>query len=195
MICAAWVGSRTIKTACCSHKRLNHPPYSPDLSPPNYFAFPMLKMELKGDRCVTMSGIQISITTKSKTIPITDFLQAMHRLEDRTNQCVAVNDGIISNKKTCLEFFEIFFGRYWSSVSKLGTHCVYQICNLYETLGTILMCFGSAHTKFQGYMFSTSKIRATCTRTQCLYAAFSKTRLLLQKFKICGYPRWKVPSD
>jgi histone-lysine N-methyltransferase SETMAR len=27
---------------------LDHPPYSPDLSPPDYFLFPMLKIKLKG---------------------------------------------------------------------------------------------------------------------------------------------------
>ncbi len=78
-------------TVRCSRKRLNHPLYSLDLSPPNYFAFPKLKMELKGNQYATKSDIQTSVTTKPKTIPITDVLRAMHRLEDCTNQCIAVN--------------------------------------------------------------------------------------------------------
>jgi len=32
---------------------LDHPPYSPDLSSPNYFLFPKLKMKLKGDHFVS----------------------------------------------------------------------------------------------------------------------------------------------
>ncbi len=65
--------------------------YSPDLSPPDYFAFPKLKMELKVDQYATISNIQTCVMTKLKTIPITDFSQAMHRLEDCANQCIAVN--------------------------------------------------------------------------------------------------------
>ncbi len=61
------------------------------MSPPDYFAFPKLKMELKRDRYATTSDIQTSVTTKLKAISITDFSQAMHRLEDRANQCIAVN--------------------------------------------------------------------------------------------------------
>ncbi len=75
-ICAACVGSRTMGTARYSRKRLNHPPYSPGLSPPDYFAFLKLKMELKGDRYATISDIQTSVMMKLKTI--TDFLRAMH---------------------------------------------------------------------------------------------------------------------
>ncbi len=78
-------------TAHCSHKKLNHPLYSPDLSPLDYFTFPKLKMELKGHRYVTISNIQTSVTMKLKTIPITDFLRAMHQLEGSANQCIAVN--------------------------------------------------------------------------------------------------------
>ncbi len=37
------------------------------------------------------SDIQTSVMTKLKTIPITDFLWAMHRLEDRANLCIALN--------------------------------------------------------------------------------------------------------
>ncbi len=75
----------------CSHKRLNHPLYSPDLSLPDYFTFPKLKMELKGGQYATINDIQTSVMTKLKTIPIIDFSRAMHRLEDCTNQCIAVN--------------------------------------------------------------------------------------------------------
>ncbi len=43
-----------------------------------------------------------------KTIPITDFLQALHRLEDRANQCIAVN-GNNFKKKNLFKIFQIFF--------------------------------------------------------------------------------------
>ncbi len=76
-------------------KDLTHFPYSPDLSPPDYFAFPKLKMELKGDQYATISDIQTSVTTKLKTISLTDSSPAMQQLEDRTNQCIVVNGDYI----------------------------------------------------------------------------------------------------
>ncbi len=91
--------NRTTGTVCCLRQRLNHSPYSPDLSPPNYFAFPKLKMELKEGQYATISDIQTSVTTKLKTIPITDFSRVMHQLEDRANQCIAVNSDYFELKK------------------------------------------------------------------------------------------------
>ncbi len=49
-------------------KDLTIPPYSPDLSPPDYFAFPKLKMKLKGDLYATISDIQTSVMAKLRTI-------------------------------------------------------------------------------------------------------------------------------
>ncbi len=72
-------------------KDLTHSPCCPDLSPPDYFAFPKLKMELKEDQYTTISDIQTSVTTKLMTISLTDFSLAMHQLEDRANQCIVVN--------------------------------------------------------------------------------------------------------
>jgi transposase len=43
---------------------LYHPPYSPDLSPPEYFLFPKLKMKLKGLHC----EIQEAITDELKKV-------------------------------------------------------------------------------------------------------------------------------
>ncbi len=78
-------------TAHFSRERLYDPRYSPYLSLADYFAFLKLKMELKRDRYATISDIQTSIMTKLKTIRVTDFLQAVHWLEDSANLCVVVN--------------------------------------------------------------------------------------------------------
>ncbi len=126
MICAACVDCRTTGTVCCSRKWLNHTLYSPDFSPPNYFAFPKLKMELKGDWYATISNIQTSVTTKLKTIPITDFSRAMHQLEDRANQCIAVN-GDYFKFKNLFRIFLIFFLWFLKQSLKIyGTHCVWM---------------------------------------------------------------------
>ncbi len=46
--------------------QLSHPPYLPDLSPPDYFTFPKLKLELKGDHYVSIEDIHKCVTAKLK---------------------------------------------------------------------------------------------------------------------------------
>jgi hypothetical protein len=41
---------------------LYHPLYSPDISPPDYFLFPKLKMKLKGPHFVDVAEIQEIVT-------------------------------------------------------------------------------------------------------------------------------------
>ncbi len=52
-------------------------------------------MKLKGDRYATTSDIQTSVMAKLMTIPITDFLRAIHWLEDHANQRIAVNSDLL----------------------------------------------------------------------------------------------------
>jgi histone-lysine N-methyltransferase SETMAR len=47
---------------------LYHPPYSPDLSPPDYFLFPKLKMKLKGLHFVDVAEIQGAVTDEVKKV-------------------------------------------------------------------------------------------------------------------------------
>ncbi len=55
--------------------QLSHPPYLPHLrAPPDYFAFPKLKLELENDRYALIEDIQKSLTAKLKVFPISDFL-------------------------------------------------------------------------------------------------------------------------
>ena len=50
---------------------INHPPYSPDLSPCDYFLFPKLKTKLKGAFYDDIPAIQAAVTEVLKNIPIT----------------------------------------------------------------------------------------------------------------------------
>ncbi len=70
--------------------QLSHNPYLPDLSPEphDYFAFPKLTLELKGDHYASIEDIQKSVTTKLKAFPISDLARAMKWLEDRANECI-----------------------------------------------------------------------------------------------------------
>ncbi len=50
----------------------------PDLRTPSpdYFPFPKLKLELKGDHYALTEDIRKSVTTKLKVFPISDFMRA-----------------------------------------------------------------------------------------------------------------------
>jgi hypothetical protein len=47
---------------------LYHPLYSPDLSPPDYFLFPKLKMKLKGLHFADVAEIQEAVTDELKKV-------------------------------------------------------------------------------------------------------------------------------
>ena len=70
---------------------LNHPPYSPDLSPPDYFLFLKVKMQLKGARFDTIEEIQKAVTDQLNKIPAEDFSKAMKKLETHVNLCIPSN--------------------------------------------------------------------------------------------------------
>jgi hypothetical protein len=50
----------------------NHPPYSPDLSPCDYFLFPKLKLPLKGRLFEDVQDIQGAVTSSLRAIPEED---------------------------------------------------------------------------------------------------------------------------
>lgn len=70
---------------------LNHPPYSSDLSPPDYFLFAKLKMELKVHQFATIETIQEFVTQKLEDIPEADFSRAMKKLAVRARICIECN--------------------------------------------------------------------------------------------------------
>jgi len=72
-------------------KLLHHAPYSPDLTPPDYFLFPKLKMDLKGNHFAYIKAFQKTVTEILKNIPETDFSHAMEKLADTTKMCMVCN--------------------------------------------------------------------------------------------------------
>jgi histone-lysine N-methyltransferase SETMAR len=67
------------------------PPYSPDLSPPNYFLFPKLKMKLKGLHFADAAEIQKAVIEKLKKIQKEEFSAAFQKLFDHAKACMYVN--------------------------------------------------------------------------------------------------------
>ena len=67
---------------------LYHVPYSPDLSPPDYFLFPKLKMKLKGLHFADVAEIQEATTDELKKVQKEEFLAAFQKLYDRAKACI-----------------------------------------------------------------------------------------------------------
>ena len=59
---------------------LNHPPYSPDLSPCDFFLFPRLKKMLSGNKYTARSSLGSAIYQCLQQILKEDYLSAFSRL-------------------------------------------------------------------------------------------------------------------
>lgn len=64
------------------------PPYSPDLSPCDFFLFPRIKIHLKGRHFGTLENIQPSVTDELKAIPVTEFQNCYKQWKHRLQRCV-----------------------------------------------------------------------------------------------------------
>jgi hypothetical protein len=59
---------------------LYYPPHSPNLSPPDYFLFPKLKMKLKGLQFADVAEIQEAETDEIKKVKKEKFSAAFQKL-------------------------------------------------------------------------------------------------------------------
>ncbi|GFY15562.1 putative mariner transposase [Trichonephila clavipes] len=67
----------------------HQPPFSPNLSPCDFFLFPKLKNPLKGHHFETLETF-LAVTDQLKVIPISDFHQCYEEWKKRLQRCVAV---------------------------------------------------------------------------------------------------------
>jgi hypothetical protein len=70
---------------------LYHHPYSPDLSMPDYFLFPKLKMKLKGLHFADVAEIQEAITDELTKVQKEEFSAAFQKLYNRAKACIYGN--------------------------------------------------------------------------------------------------------
>ncbi|KAJ4434048.1 hypothetical protein ANN_16367 [Periplaneta americana] len=75
--------------AICKHNitALDHPPYSPDLSPPDYFLFPRLKSHLKGRR-FNAEEVIANATRALRRVSQNGFQACFQELYTRWQKCV-----------------------------------------------------------------------------------------------------------
>jgi len=76
---------------------LDHPLYSPDLAPADYFLFPKVKSHLKGRPFDSISDIQKAVTSTLNTIAKDDFYKGIQKLYDRANLCVQLEGMYVEN--------------------------------------------------------------------------------------------------
>jgi len=67
---------------------LHHLPYSPDLSPCDYFLFPKLKLPLKRRLFEDVQDIQAAVTSSHRAIPQEDVQSSLQSLLDHATRCI-----------------------------------------------------------------------------------------------------------
>ncbi|UYV60704.1 hypothetical protein LAZ67_1001972 [Cordylochernes scorpioides] len=67
---------------------LEHPAYSPDLAPSDYFLFGLLKMELKGKRFDSDEDVQKVMQDFFHTLPKSAYKEGNYKLPERWRRCI-----------------------------------------------------------------------------------------------------------
>ncbi|GFW67234.1 histone-lysine N-methyltransferase SETMAR [Trichonephila clavipes] len=70
--------------------QIEHPPYSLDLNPPDFFRFRFIKLVLKVKRFDDMSDIQRNVTRLLNFIPKENFLQSFQDIYSRSQRCIVI---------------------------------------------------------------------------------------------------------
>lgn len=69
-------------------ERLNHPPYSPDLSPPDFDLFPKLKEPLRGVRFPDLNALNARVSRRIRELNKNGVLRGIQALPHRWQSCI-----------------------------------------------------------------------------------------------------------
>jgi hypothetical protein len=67
---------------------LDHPPYSPNFAPSDFWLFPKVKLAMKGDRHDTIQDIERECTSVLNAIPQNEYSDCIKKLVDRFQLCI-----------------------------------------------------------------------------------------------------------
>jgi len=89
--------AKKVQTAIaeCGFQEMNHPLYSPDLAPCDYFLFRHLKKHLRGRRFSCDTDIQADVTSWLEGQDSGFYLAGMSSLPAQWNKCIEFNGGYI----------------------------------------------------------------------------------------------------
>lgn len=83
----------------CGFEMLNHPPYSPDLAPCDYYLFPKLKKELRGKKFSNDEEVKSAISAYFEDKDNTFFFDGINKLIERSEKCIRVKGEYIEKEK------------------------------------------------------------------------------------------------
>jgi hypothetical protein len=84
-------------------------PYSPDLSPPDYFLFPKLKVKLQGLHFADVTEIQEAVTDELKKVQKEEFSAAFQKLYDCAKACMYAKGAYFEYKKSYVFLMSLRF--------------------------------------------------------------------------------------
>lgn len=79
----------------CGFEQLNHPPYSPDLAPSDYYLFPNLKKHLKGRKFDDLNALKTATEVWLEEQEQSFFLRGISSLSEKWSKCVRVRGDYI----------------------------------------------------------------------------------------------------
>ncbi|GBM83745.1 hypothetical protein AVEN_189708-1 [Araneus ventricosus] len=88
--CSTIYGTLIVKKYLARHSviTLEHPSYSPDLAPAEFYPFPRLKMKLKGHRFVDSDEVIENAMKQLKDVSKNGFQECFEQLYERWKKCV-----------------------------------------------------------------------------------------------------------
>jgi hypothetical protein len=75
-------------------RTMEHPPYSPDLAPVDFYLFPRLKSALKGRRFCDATDIIKNETDELKRLSQSGFQKCFQQLHSRWQMCIFAHGNI-----------------------------------------------------------------------------------------------------
>ncbi|UYV80685.1 K02A2.6-like [Cordylochernes scorpioides] len=92
--------------------QIPHPPYSPDLSPNDFFLYPKLKMKLKGRKFDNVDMIQAESKATLRNLSKSDFISCFDNCKKRWNMCIEAGGAYFEKNIKLVYLFILFFQRY-----------------------------------------------------------------------------------
>lgn len=81
---------------------IDHPPYSPDLAPSDFFLFPRLKRNMKGQRFTTVEEVKQNSLHELKAIPVDEFTNCFEQWKKRLQKCITVDGNYFEGDKNLM---------------------------------------------------------------------------------------------
>ena len=72
-----------------------HPPYSPDLTPSNYYLFPNLKRWLQGKRFTSNEEVIAETEAYFEGLDVSYYRKGIEMLENRYTKCIALEGNYV----------------------------------------------------------------------------------------------------